>query len=159
MIARFDQANVPGTVAFLSGRGGPLCLTYFSRRKLIGAQSFCDEVNLSNLSAVMRYLERHPGSQILGSMMNFERCQSIRDLTFSLSGLNSEKTDIVRDKETGEQAADLVLLQSVKQQNPRIIVPGTQFVNSQRSGPKAVSQQIIVDNVFQVHPEYPGRFQ
>ncbi len=159
ILDQFDKGDAPGSIAFVDPLNGPLCVSYFSKRQLIGSQPIFDAVPLPSLHAVTKYLKDNPNTQVLGSMLNRERYNHLKDLTFSLSGVNNKQTGYLHSRDSGVEATGQILVQSVKPQSCRVSAPATQFINTQRQQSSAYDASIPDTHQFKVHTAYPCYFK
>ncbi len=100
VIEQFETCETPGSVALIDEVERPVCLIYFSNREILGLYSFLDEIKVQDMNTLVQYLKSHPSTKVVASMLNLADYNLLRDLTFSLSGLNSEKQLIKTPEQT-----------------------------------------------------------
>jgi hypothetical protein len=156
VVEQFEACETPGSVALVDELERPVCLLYFSNSQIIGLYSFLEEIKVQDMNTLVDYLKSHPRTKVMASMLNLADYNLLRDLTFSLSGLNHEEQAVrAPDKYTKEQldAARLILMNTIKPRNQPEAVRGDRFISMGRpnSAPK-LNQTIHINNPFRIDP-------
>lgn len=155
IVEQFEVCETPGSIALVDESDSPVCLLYFSNREVIGIYSFLDEIKMEDVTSVTQYLKSHPGTHVLASMLNFAHYNLLRDLTFSLSGLNDDepvRQQVDRDTQTQLDAAKLILLKTVKPRDRPVTVQADRFIASGRNTAPRLNHTIQINNPFRIDP-------
>ena len=154
VIEQFEQCETPGSIALVDDTDSPICLLYFSDREIIGIYSFLDEIKMHDLNTLVHYLKDNPGTHVLASMLNFAHYNLLKDLTFSLSGLNSDEPVRQMDRITKTQidAANLILLKTVKPRDRPEQVRSDRFISAGRNMAPRLNHSIQINNPYRIDP-------
>jgi hypothetical protein len=158
LINEFARCETPGCIALVNKQDSPVCVLYFSDRRLIGISSFLEEFPLADEASIKQYLRENARTQILASMLNLSDYSLLKDLTFSLSGLSEfKKTKEIEqaDRETQAEAAKLVMLKAVKPRTYLDGIPRDRFVTTGRNVAPKLHRSVQAANPFSIDPSKP----
>jgi hypothetical protein len=156
VVEQFEACETPGSIALVDEFERPVCLIYFSNREIIGLYSFLSEIKVQDMKTLVDYLKSHPRTKVMASMLNLADYNLLRDLTFSLSGINGEEQPArAPDQFTHDQldAARLILMKTIKPRNQPEAVRGDRFISMGRpnSAPR-LNHTIHINNPFRIDP-------
>jgi hypothetical protein len=154
VVQQFEESSTPGTIALVDTADRPVCLVYFSNHQVIGIYSFLEAIDMQDMNTLVAYLKENPGTQVLASMLNLADYNLLRDLTFSLSGLSEAepRRELDRITKTQLDAANLVLLNTLKPIERREAVRPDRFIAAPRNVAPRLNHIIQIKNPYRIDP-------